>query len=35
MQEDGVGDLYAKFNELKNKLELEGLFAEEHKMEIP
>lgn len=35
MQEDGVGDLYAKFNELKNKLELEGLFDEEHKMQIP
>lgn len=35
MQEDGVGDLYAKFNELKNKLELEGLFSDEHKMQIP
>lgn len=35
MQEDGVGDLYAKYNELKNKLEKEGLFDEEHKMKIP
>lgn len=35
MQEDGVGDLYAKYNELKGKLEKEGLFDEEHKMKIP
>ncbi len=35
MQEDGIGDLYAKFNELKDKLEKEGLFDEEHKMKIP
>ncbi|MBP3464485.1 MAG: exodeoxyribonuclease VII large subunit [Clostridia bacterium] len=35
MQEDGVGDLYAKFNELKDKLEKEGLFDEEHKMKVP
>ena len=35
MQEDGVGDLYAKFNELKNKLELEGLFDKVHKKKIP
>ncbi len=35
MQEDGVGDLYTKFKELKNKLEAEGLFNEEHKKKIP
>ncbi len=35
MQEDGVGDLYAKYNELKNKLEEEGLFDEAHKKQIP
>lgn len=35
MQEDGLGDLYTKYNELKNKLELEGLFAESHKKKIP
>ena len=35
MQEDGVGDLYAKFNELKDKLEREGLFDAEHKKKIP
>ena len=32
---DGVGDLYAKYEELKNKLYLEGLFNKEHKKEIP
>lgn len=35
MQQDGVGDLYAKFKELKDKLEKEGLFDEEHKKRIP
>lgn len=35
MQEDGVGDLYAKFKELKDKLEKEGLFDVEHKKKIP
>lgn len=35
MQEDGLGDLYTKYNELKNKLELEGLFDETHKKKIP
>ena len=35
MQQDGVGDLYAKFNELKDKLEKEGLFAKSHKKSIP
>ena len=32
---DGVGDLYAKYEELKNKLYLEGLFNKEYKKEIP
>ena len=35
MQEDGLGDLYTKYQELKNKLEAEGLFEESHKMQIP
>ena len=35
MQQDGVGDLYAKFNELKDKLEKEGLFDRAHKKDIP
>lgn len=35
MQQDGVGDLYAKYKELKNKLESEGLFDRSHKKEIP
>lgn len=35
MQQDGVGDLYAKFNELKAKLEKEGLFDKSHKKSIP
>lgn len=35
MQEDGVGDLYAKFKELKDKLEKEGLFDVDHKKKIP
>ena len=35
MQQDGVGDLYAKFKELKDKLEKEGLFDEAHKKRIP
>lgn len=35
MQEDGVGNLYAKFKELKDKLEKEGLFDAEHKKKIP
>ena len=35
MQEDGVGDLYQKYEELKNKLEKEGLFKKEHKKKIP
>lgn len=35
MEEDGVGDLYAKYQELKNTLEKQGLFDEEHKLPIP
>lgn len=35
MEEDGLGDLYTKYQELKNKLEEQGLFEEEHKMPIP
>lgn len=35
MQEDGIGDLYKKYEELKRKLETEGLFSSEHKKKIP
>ena len=35
MEEDGLGDLYTKYQELKNKLEEKGMFDEEHKMKIP
>ena len=35
MQEDGVGDLYKEFEKLKNQLEKEGLFNQEHKKKIP
>ncbi len=35
MQEDGIGDLYKKYEELKAKLENEGLFDEKHKRKIP
>lgn len=35
MQEDGIGDLYTKYNELKSKLENEGLFDQIHKKRIP
>ncbi len=35
MEEDGLGDLYTKFQELKNRLEKEGLFEETHKVKIP
>ena len=35
MEEDGQGDLYTKYKELKEKLEKEGLFLEEHKQKIP
>ena len=35
MKNDGMGDLYTKYNELKQQLEKEGLFNREHKREIP
>lgn len=35
MLEDGVGNLYVAFEQLKKKLESEGLFAKEHKKKIP
>ncbi len=35
MQEDGVGNLYVAFEQLKKKLMQEGLFATEHKKRIP
>ncbi len=35
MQEDGLGSLYKAYEELKSKLEKEGLFREEHKKKIP
>ena len=35
MQEDGKGDLYTKYEELKAKLEKEGLFDEKYKKPIP
>ena len=35
MQEQGIGDLYAKFEKLKQDLEKEGLFDEKHKKKIP
>lgn len=35
MEEDGLGELYTKYQELKNRLEKEGLFLEEHKTKIP
>jgi exodeoxyribonuclease VII large subunit len=35
MQPDGVGDLYLAFEQLKEKLAKEGLFAVEHKKPIP
>ncbi|MCI8641718.1 MAG: exodeoxyribonuclease VII large subunit [Clostridia bacterium] len=35
IQEDGVGLLYKKYEELKNKLEKQGYFDEKHKQKIP
>jgi len=32
---DGIGALYEQYERLKRKLEAEGIFAPEHKMEIP
>ena len=35
MSEDGVGNLYIAFEQLKKKLAEKGLFAQEHKQKIP
>ncbi len=35
MEEDGLGDLYTKYQKLKADLEERGLFKEEHKKKIP
>ena len=35
MKEDGLGSVYTAYEELKKKLEQEGLFAESHKKKIP
>lgn len=35
MQEEGMGSLYTKYEELKKKLEAEGLFNAEYKKKIP
>ena len=35
MKKDGLGSLYTAYEELKKKLEQEGLFAESHKKKIP
>lgn len=35
MLEDGVGNLYIAYEQLKKKLEKEGLFNKDHKKEIP
>ena len=35
MQEDGIGALYRKYEELKKDLETKGLFEQEHKQRIP
>ena len=35
MKQDGIGDLYEKYEKLKAKLEEEGLFDEKHKKKIP
>lgn len=35
MQEDGMGSLYTAYEELKNKLEKQGLFDKKYKKEIP
>lgn len=35
MTEDGVGNLHVAFEQLKKKLEAEGLFDDDHKKEIP
>lgn len=35
IEEDGLGDLYAKYQELKKELEEKGMFDELHKKQIP
>ena len=35
LQQEGIGNLHAKYEELKAKLEKEGLFQKEHKKNIP
>ena len=35
MEEDGVGDLYTKYQKLKKELEEKGLFDQSHKKKIP
>ena len=35
MMEDGIGNLYALYEQLKNKLSNEGLFDQKHKKQIP
>ena len=35
MKQEGIGDLHAEYEKLKNKLEQEGLFDKIHKKEIP
>ena len=35
MKQDGIGELYLAFEELKNKLEKQGLFTLSHKRSIP
>lgn len=35
MQEDGIGNLYTKYEQLKERLEKEGLFDQSHKKKIP
>ena len=35
MEEDGLGDLYTKYQKLKEKLEKQGLFDKTHKKAIP
>jgi exodeoxyribonuclease VII large subunit len=35
MQADGIGDLYLAFEQLKARLQAEGLFAPEHKRKLP
>lgn len=35
MEEDGLGDLYTKYQKLKEELEKKGLFDQSHKQKIP